>query len=121
MSFGMVNGASVSVAAGPTTRAARIFSPGAGRKMMSATSSSSISGRKPSQGRVYVPWDDLRGKEWRLNDVLSGDSYDRSGNDMRETGLYVDLEPWKCHLFQVCAVGAVQSGTRREQHMAHQS
>ena len=47
MFSGMVNGASASGAAGPTTRAARIFSPGAGSRRMSATSSSSISGRKP--------------------------------------------------------------------------
>jgi len=76
---------------------------------------------KAAQGLVYAPWDDLRGKEWRLNDVLSGDSYSRSGNDMGETGLYVDLEPWKCHLFQVSAVEAEHYGASREQHLAHQS
>lgn len=62
-----------------------------------------------AQARVRVPWDDLRGKEWRLNDVLSGESYDRSGSEMQDAGLYVDLGPWKCHVFQVCALCATTS------------
>ena len=56
-----------------------------------------------AQARVHVPWDELRGKQWRLNDVLSGESYDRSGDEMRDAGLYVDLGPWNCHLFQMRA------------------
>ena len=57
-----------------------------------------------AQGRVHVPWDELRGKTWRLNDVMGGESYDRSGDEIRDAGLYVDLGPWKCHLFQACAL-----------------
>jgi hypothetical protein len=57
-----------------------------------------------AQARVRVPWDELRGKEWQLNDVLSGESYDRNGSEIRDAGLYVELRPWKCHLFQVCAL-----------------
>ena len=57
-----------------------------------------------AQARVHLPWDELRGKEWRLNDVLSGETYDRSGCEMRDAGLYLELGPWKCHLFQVGAL-----------------
>jgi hypothetical protein len=57
-----------------------------------------------SQARVHVPWDELAGREWRLKDVLSGEAYDRNGSEMRDAGLYVDLGPWKCYLFQVCAL-----------------
>jgi len=57
-----------------------------------------------SQARVHLPWDELRGKTWRLNDVLSGESYDRSGGEMSDAGLYVDLGPWKYHLFQMRAL-----------------
>ena len=57
-----------------------------------------------AQARVQVPWDQLRGKQWRLNDVLSGEAYDRSGDEMRDDGFYVDLGPWKYHLFQVRAL-----------------
>jgi hypothetical protein len=56
---------------------------------------------EPSQALVRMPLDDLRGGTWRLNDVLSGDLFDRSGNDMRDAGLYVDLNPWQCHVFQI--------------------
>jgi hypothetical protein len=57
-----------------------------------------------AQARVLLPWDALRGKTWRLSDVLTGQSYDRSGDELRDTGLYVELGPWQCHLFQVRAV-----------------
>jgi hypothetical protein len=57
-----------------------------------------------AQARVHAPWDELRGKTRRLNDLLSGEIYDRSGDEMRDSGLYVDLGPWKCHLFQVVAL-----------------
>jgi glycosidase len=57
--------------------------------------------QETAQARVHVPWDELRGRMWRLKDVLSGESYDRSGDEVWDSGLYVDLGPWKCHLFQV--------------------
>jgi len=57
-----------------------------------------------AQAHVYLQWDELRGKNWRLNDLLSDESYDRSGEEMRDSGIYVDLGPWKCHLFQVRAL-----------------
>jgi hypothetical protein len=58
-------------------------------------------GSRQAQARLRVPWDDLRGKTWRLADALSDATYDRSGDEMRNEGLYVDLEPWQCHVFQV--------------------
>ena len=48
-----------------------------------------------------------RGRQWRLDDALSGESYDRSGDEMRDAGLYVDLGPWQCHVFQVSASGTM--------------
>jgi hypothetical protein len=57
-----------------------------------------------AQALIHVLWDELRGKTWRLNDVLSGESYDRSGDEMRDSGLSVDLGPWQCHLLQVRAL-----------------
>ena len=56
-------------------------------------------GPAPAQARVHVPWDELGSTTWRLDDALSGDSYDRGGIEMRDIGLYVDLGPWQCHLF----------------------
>jgi len=60
-------------------------------------------GPQAAQARVNVPWDELRGKQWRLTDALSGDVYDRSGDEMRDAGLYFDLRPWQCHLFEARA------------------
>jgi glycosidase len=55
------------------------------------------------QAKVQVPWDDLRGREWRLTDTLANETFDRDGGEMRDAGLYVELGPWKFHLFQVNA------------------
>jgi hypothetical protein len=60
--------------------------------------------QEASQARVHVPWDEFRGKTWRLNDVMCGESYDQNGDEIRDAGLYVDLGPWKCHLFQARAL-----------------
>ncbi len=57
--------------------------------------------QEAAQARVVVPWNELRGKEWRCKDTLSGESYDRSGSEIRDDGLYVDLEGWRFHLFHV--------------------
>ena len=54
-----------------------------------------------ARGRVEIPWDDLRGRQWNLVDVLSEEAYDRSGDEMRDGGLYFELGPWKSQLFQV--------------------
>ncbi len=61
-------------------------------------------GQDTAQARVHLPWDELRGKTWRLEDALSGEVYDRSGDEMRDAGLYVDLAPWKCHVFRMRAL-----------------
>jgi hypothetical protein len=50
-----------------------------------------------SQGRVHLPWDDLSGKIWHLLDIMSGDVYQRDGDELRESGLYVELTGWGFH------------------------
>jgi glycosidase len=54
-----------------------------------------------AQAQVQVPWDYLRGKTWRLVDVLSGQAYERDGNQMCSPGLYVNLKAWNCHFFRL--------------------
>jgi Alpha amylase, catalytic domain len=63
----------------------------------------------PAQGRVHLPWSDLRESEWRLHDTLSDAVYDRDGVEMSEQGLYVGLEPWKCHLFRCSRAVAAEA------------
>jgi len=57
-----------------------------------------------SQARVRVPWDNLGRRTWRLTDALSGCVYERSGEEMRGPGLYVDLSPWGFHLLSFASV-----------------
>ena len=63
--------------------------------------------QEASQALVHVPWDERRGRNWILHDVLSGEAYDRSGDEMREAGLYVDLKPWQCHRSRWCGVRTI--------------
>jgi hypothetical protein len=57
-----------------------------------------------AQARIRVPWDEVRGRTWRLEDPLTGAVYDRSGDEMRDPGLYFDLGPWMSHVFRVSAL-----------------
>ncbi|MBV8672421.1 MAG: alpha-amylase, partial [Acidobacteriaceae bacterium] len=54
----------------------------------------------PAQAQVRIPWRDISGKNWRLTDVLSGESFDRDGDSMLSPGLFVDLNPWNFHFFE---------------------
>jgi hypothetical protein len=51
-----------------------------------------------SQGRVALPWSALRGRQWRLTDVVHDRVYDRDGDDLAEQGIYVDLPAWGTHV-----------------------
>jgi len=55
----------------------------------------------PAQTRIHVPWEELRGKTWSLQDALTGGTYIRSGDEMRESGLYAELGPWGLHVFSL--------------------
>ena len=57
-----------------------------------------------SQGMVKLPWSHLSGTGWRLQDPIAGTNFDRSGHDMEENGLYVDLPPWGTHFLQFVPV-----------------
>jgi len=54
-----------------------------------------------SQAQVRLPWSDLAGRPCRLSDPLQKTAYDRSGDELHKSGLYVDLEPWGYHVFKV--------------------
>jgi len=56
---------------------------------------------RDAQAQVQVPWEELRGRTWQLVDALSGETYERSGDEMREGGLYVALGPWGVHFLRV--------------------
>jgi alpha amylase-like protein len=70
----------------------------------------------PAQARVRVPWDDVAGRNWALRDRLSGQSFDRDGDELMADGLYVALEPWAFHFlaFSDAAVRAKDAVARTD-------
>ena len=63
------------------------------------------------QARIQIPWEEVRGKTWRLIDVLSDATYDRDGDEMLSPGLYVELGPWNFSFFQC---GRLQLGEEQK-------
>ena len=55
----------------------------------------------PTQGQCHVglPWDDLRGKQVILQDLVKEARYEWQGDDLCNQGLYVDLPAWGFHIF----------------------
>jgi hypothetical protein len=39
--------------------------------------------------------------EWRLEDLVGDEVYDREGGELQSRGLYVDMPPWKASVFSV--------------------
>lgn len=56
---------------------------------------------QPAQGRVRLPWTDLRGGPHQLTELLSDLTYDRDGDELLDPGLYVELEGLRWHLVAV--------------------
>jgi len=54
-----------------------------------------------SQCHVRLPFADLGGKKWRLQDKLSAASFDWHGDDLLGHGLFLDLAPWQATVFSV--------------------
>jgi hypothetical protein len=70
----------------------------------------------PVRGQCYVrlPLGDLAGRRWRLSDLLGPDTYERNGDDLAERGLYLDLDPWRYHAFELTGQEAGPDTTGRE-------
>ncbi len=54
-----------------------------------------------SQGYVRLPFTELGARQWQLRDLLSEAQYDRDGRDLESRGLYLDVPPWQCHVFEL--------------------
>jgi hypothetical protein len=52
-----------------------------------------------SQCHVRMPFADLAGKKWQLQDQLRSASYDWNGDDLQGKGLYLDMAPWQASVF----------------------
>jgi hypothetical protein len=54
-----------------------------------------------SQARIHLPWDNLPGRTWQLIDLVDGDMFQRNGDEMHLSGLYVDLPAWKFYFLHI--------------------
>ena len=64
---------------------------------------------RPAQARVFVGWPDLSHDTWKLTDSISGQSYEREGDELLRSGLYVELPPWGFHFFDCVHHAAAES------------
>jgi hypothetical protein len=56
---------------------------------------------QPAQGRIPLAWPDLPGRDWQLEDLLTGAVLVRDGDELAGPGLFVALEPWQYHLLSL--------------------
>ena len=52
-----------------------------------------------SQCSVTLPWSDLKGHSWQLQDQLSVVHFERNGDELAAQGLYLDMPAWAYHVF----------------------
>lgn len=57
-----------------------------------------------SQCFVRLPFGDLRGRTWELDDLFSEICYEREGDALDREGLYVDLGTWGFHVLRLKAL-----------------
>lgn len=55
----------------------------------------------PSQCYLKLPFSELDHRRWRLRDLMSDARYDREGDELQSRGLYLDLGPWRAHVFEM--------------------
>ncbi len=60
-------------------------------------------------GQCYVklPFQEITGGQFRLQDMMSDIHYDRSGEDMYSKGLYLDMPAWGYHVFSLSSIAPV--------------
>lgn len=52
-----------------------------------------------SQCSIALPWPDLEGHSWQLQDQLSVVDFERNGDELAARGLYLDMPAWAYHVF----------------------
>jgi hypothetical protein len=57
--------------------------------------------QSPDRGQCFVrlPFEDLFGRSWRLQDLLGSATYDRDGDDLQACGLYLDEPAWQASVY----------------------
>jgi hypothetical protein len=57
----------------------------------------------PSQAQCFLPLPlpEINNKTVTLNDKLSPNNYEREGSKLTNEGLYLNMQPWGYHLFEI--------------------
>jgi glycosidase len=55
----------------------------------------------PSQCYVNLSFPEIKNRSVRLKDLLSSACYIRDGNELLDRGLYLDMQPWAYHVFDL--------------------
>ena len=53
------------------------------------------------QSQCYVRLNSVGSGEWQLKDLMSDTRYIRDGDEMQLKGLYLDMQPWQYHIFEI--------------------
>ncbi|MFW9930789.1 MAG: alpha-amylase family glycosyl hydrolase [Candidatus Thorarchaeota archaeon] len=59
---------------------------------------------RPSKAHIKIEHIDYGNSKWQFNDLLSDKKYSYIGEDLTNYGLYVELEPWRGHIFEVTEI-----------------
>ena len=59
-----------------------------------------------SQCHVRLPFADLVGKRWLLQDQLATASYQWNGDDLQGRGLFLDMAPWQACIYLMSTINA---------------
>ena len=69
----------------------------------------------PNQSQCYLrlPFHDLAGRPWKLEDLTGDAAYERDGDDLGSRGLYLDMRPWQYHVFELRGQRAARRAGQR--------
>jgi len=56
---------------------------------------------RPSKAHIQIENIDYGNSKWQFNDLISEQNYSYFGDNLSKNGLYVELAPWKGHIFDV--------------------
>jgi hypothetical protein len=54
-----------------------------------------------SQCYIRLPFDELANELVRFNDCMNTAVYDRQGNELLSEGMYLDMQAWSYHVFEI--------------------
>jgi hypothetical protein len=57
----------------------------------------------PAEGRMALGWPDLRSRQWGFRDLLQGVAFQRDGDELVDSGLFVAMEAREFYVLEVSA------------------